>query len=291
MDGLDRSPWFVGDLEDPWVLAIADALPRGAPRMRCSAELPSVWPAPLLAARTLVLHRPALTSVDAERLRRLRAREGPPIKIVLCVGPHARYRDLERWIPLIDALLPEATARETIARHVTGAESLARPPEPRPRVTVVSHLFEMRGTLVDACEAAGYPVTPAVDWPIDDTSGLAVWDVPVLEDEWPALLAQQASSRRVVALLGIADRVTVRLARAHGAAACLDLPCDPADLVFVLDRLAAQAQASGSSREPQGEPAHDLPPAPVGLRKPRRSPIARASSHQSRVMVDPRRER
>jgi hypothetical protein len=277
MESPDRSPWFVGDLDDPWVAAIADALPRGAPRLRCGAELPAVWPAALLAARTVVLHRPLLTTMDAERLRRLRAREGPPIRIVLCVGPHARYRDLERWIPMIDALLPEATARETVARHVAGAESTTRPAGPQPSVTVVSGLFEMRSTLVDACDAAGYPVTPSADWPAEDTGSLAVWDVPVLEDEWPSLLAKQARSRRVVALLGIADRVTVSLARAHGAAACLDLPCDPADLVFVLDRLAAQATDSAVSREVVGEPAHSVPLAPAGLRKPKRRPAAQRS--------------
>jgi hypothetical protein len=277
MDGLDRSPWFVGDLDDPWVAAIADALPSGAPRLRCAGELPTVWPAALLAARTVVLHRPLLTSTDAERLRRLRAREGPPIRIVLCVGPHARYRELESWIPMIDALLPEATARETVARHLAGAESITRPAEPRPRVIVVSGLYEMRSTLVEACDTAGYPVTPAADWADDDSSGLAVWDVPVLEDAWPDRLTQQARKRPVVTLLGIADRVTVTLARSHGAAACLDLPCDPADLVYVLDRLAAQPSAAMVSPDRLRDPAHATPPAPAGLRKSRRRPVAERS--------------
>ena len=66
----------------------------------------------------------------------------------------------------------------------------------------------------------------------------------------------------MVALLGFADRATVGQARAHGASACLELPFDLADLVFVLDRLAA----------PRIEPAHEVPPPPaaagagVGLR-------------------------
>src|SRR5260370_209172 len=104
-------------------------------------------------------------------------------------------------------------------------------------VSVVSGLLEVGSALVGACDEAGSPVTPAADWPDDDPSGLAVWDVPVLEDDWPALLARQATTRRVVALLGIADRVTVGLAHAQGTAACRDLPCGAADLVFVLQRL------------------------------------------------------
>ena len=28
MEGLDRSTWFAGDLDDPWVASIAEALPR-----------------------------------------------------------------------------------------------------------------------------------------------------------------------------------------------------------------------------------------------------------------------
>src|SRR5205823_12963765 len=98
---------------------------------------------------------------------------------------------------------------------------------------------DLRHVLADTCAEAGYPVAPARDWSEVGQGGLAVWDVPVLEPDWPRLLGREARSRPVVAMLGFADRAMVGLARDRGAAACLDLPCDPADLIFVLDRLTA----------------------------------------------------
>src|SRR3954468_9406375 len=117
MEGPAPPCWFVGDLADPWVAAIAAALPSGTLRIPCAGELPRAWPAGGLPG-TVVLHRPLLSPADAERLRRLRARAETPPRVVLCVGPHARYHQLERWSCLVDVVLPEATAPETIARHV-----------------------------------------------------------------------------------------------------------------------------------------------------------------------------
>jgi hypothetical protein len=260
-----RSPeattWFAGDLDDPWVAAIAEALPPGTVRIPCAGDLPETWPGGRPPA-VLVLHRPLLTGLDAERLRRLRGRGDRPPRVVVCVGPHARAHQLERWSPLVDAILPEATARETIARHVgTGARASV----PRPAVAVVSSQYELRWTLADACRDAGYQAELARSWPEAVPAPLAVWDVPVLEPGWPVLLEAQAATRCVVALLGFADRETVALARARGAAACLDLPCDPADLAFVLDRLAQRLARPGARR--RAEPAHGLPPAPASSRR------------------------
>lgn len=257
VEGAELAPGFVGDLDDPWVRAIADALPENTARFACSGDLPATFPEDAAAVGTLVLHRAHLSLGDCERVRRLRTRRGTSVRIVLCVGPHARYRELERWNPLVDAILHEATARETVTRHVSPLSNTAHAAGPRPPVTVVSSLYEMRATLADACEAAGYPVTAVAGWQEPAGGGLAVWDVPVLDDDWPVALAQQARHRRVVALLGIADRVTVSLARAQGAAACLDLPCDPHDLAFVLDRVSRSL-----------EPGHEVPPPPA-FRHPR----------------------
>lgn len=259
VEGAALAPGFLGDLDDPWVRGIADALPPNAVQVPCAGELPASWPERLAAVGTLVLHRAHLSAGDCERLRRFRNREGTAPRIVLCVGPHARYRELERWNPLVDAILHEATARETVARYLGAVASEARSEQPRPPVIVVSSLHEMRTTLADVCEAAGYPVSALGDWAEAGDGRLAVWDVPALDDDWPVTLAQQARQRRVVTLLGIADRVTVSLARAQGAAACLDLPCDPNDLAFVLDRIARTM-----------EPGHAVPPAPAALRKTRR---------------------
>ena len=253
----DAAPWFAGDLADPWVAAIADALPRGARRIPCAGDLPDAWPEGP-APRTLVLHRPALHPPDADRLRRLRERGPTPPKVVLALGPHARYHQWDRWAPLVDAVLPEATAPETIARHLAGAEVRPRPVGPRQRVAVVGGDHALRAALADACIEAGYPAEPFLDWSAAPAGVLSAWIAPLLEDTWTRSLAKAARSRPVLALLGFADRATVALAHSRGAAACLDLPCDLADLIYVLDRLARF----------RVEPGHAVPPAPAGLRRP-----------------------
>jgi hypothetical protein len=257
MDDPDPLPWFVGDLADPWVSAIAEALSPGARRFDAPGPLPDSWPEGWSDARRVVVHRAHLTDGDRERLGRLKAEAGQKLRLILCVGPQPRYRDVERWAPMVEAVLPEAIARETIARHVGGTVVRA-PGAVRPRIAVVSALHELRMALADACREAGYPVEPAADFAATSARRV-VWDVPVLEDDWPRRLAHEARSRAVVALMGFADRATVDLARSRGASACLDLPCDPADLAFVLDRLFAEERV--------GDPAHVVPPDPAGLRR------------------------
>ncbi|MEJ7639101.1 MAG: hypothetical protein WKF75_14295 [Singulisphaera sp.] len=52
-------------------------------------------------------------------------RAAHPPRVVLCVGPHAKHAELERLALLIDEVVPEATARDTIARHLPGGEDRA----------------------------------------------------------------------------------------------------------------------------------------------------------------------
>jgi hypothetical protein len=261
MSTADRSVWFVGDLDDPWIVSLAKALPAGSPRVSCAGDLPDDWPGTFGVTtpppRVVVVHRALLTPVDAERLARLRASVAPTPRVILCVGPYARPADLERWSArgVVDTIIPEATARDTIARHLDTAEShrLPRCPQgPRPRIAVVSAHYELRRTLADACEVLGYPAVPACDWSEATPTGPAVWDVPVLEPDWPRALARRSRVGPVVALLGFAGRALVRQARAHGASACLELPYDVHGLAFVLDRVAAA----------RAEPAHAIPPPP-----------------------------
>src|SRR5205807_3807116 len=108
--------------------------------------------------------------------------------------------DLGRWAEVVDAAVPEATARDTIARHLaprggTGSNRACGVRRPvagaRPRVGVVSTNFVLRQTLAEACESAGYPVTAAQDWSAVPPAVPVVWDVPVLDPEWPHLMARR----------------------------------------------------------------------------------------------------
>jgi hypothetical protein len=227
-----------------------------------------------------VLHRALLTPTDAERVARLRSGLAPTPRVVLCIGPHARHVDLERWSArgIIDAVVPEATARDTIARHLEadvaeGGGPTRRLAGSRPRVAVVGTNSELRRTLVDACEALGYPAEPACDWSEAAARGPAVWDVPLLESDWPSALARRARLGPVVVLLGFPDRALVREAREHGAWACLELPYDLLDLGHVLDRINA----------PRAEPGHTVPPPPSARRR------APAAKGQDRPQVAGRR--
>src|SRR5262249_61388622 len=70
----DASPCavaFIGDLDDPWLAAIADAASAGRPvhRVSCAGTLPD-WPfEPSRLPRAVIIHRHALATTDAERLK------------------------------------------------------------------------------------------------------------------------------------------------------------------------------------------------------------------------------
>lgn len=247
-----------GDPSDPWVAAIAAALPADTVRLPAPWG-PGPWPDEAGAAATvLVVHRDTLSDSEAAALDGAR-REGRFSRLILCVGPLARYHQVQRWAAtgLADVVLPEAIAAEVVGRYLD-AQPAERPPAPRrgrPQLALVSGQFELSAALAAACADAGYPTIPARDWRDAPRTPLAVWDVPVLEPGWAEELASAARHRRsIVALVPFADRGLVSQARACGAAACLDLPCDPADLVFVLDRLA------GYWVPTRLEEGHELPP-------------------------------
>ena len=255
------SALFVGDLSDPWVEAMASALPAGSDRLDCPEFLPEVWPLEALRAPVVILHRAFLSNTDTERLRALRSRPSGPPRIVLCVGPQVRAFQVERWRPLVDVILPEATASEVLARHACPPDAFAplRDRERcRPRIVVVSTNYELRLTLADSCQRAGYPAQPVPTWAEAPPAWPAIWDVPVLEPTWPDQLRLSAADRRILTLIPFADRDLVSLARSLGAAACLELPFDPDDLAFVLDRMTGKAR-------PVVDLAHQVPPAPAGL--------------------------
>ncbi|WP_435007485.1 hypothetical protein P12x_004774 [Tundrisphaera lichenicola] len=256
MEGSDRAPWFLGDLDDPWVVAIADAIPR-ARRFHHPDDLPDSWPIDGVAPPAVILHRRHLTVADAHRVVGLRSRWERPPRIILCVGPQARYADVECWSRLVEVVIPEATALDTVARHALESGSAPRAGGNRPRVALVSTDRELRVALAETCRSAGYLAEARRDWSELAPDCPVVWDVPVLEAGWGAQLSRRATTSTVVALLGFADRATVRASRAAGASACLELPCDSADLIATLDRVVSR---------PRIEPAHSTPPPPMGSR-------------------------
>ena len=247
------SCWFAGDLADPWVAEIADALPRPARRLDCPGDLPETWPVGPLP-NVVILHRANLTPTDAERLRLLRGRGPCPPRVVLCAGSYARYHHWERWGPLIDAVLPEATASASVARHLIEGEPRSR--STRPRLAVVGGDRELRHALADACDLAGFAPETHDRWADAPSGVVSLAIVPMLADDWAHDLAHLARTRPIVALLGFADRLSVSLAKRRGAVACLDLPCDLADLIYVLDRIVWN----------RNDLTHHVPPPPLGLR-------------------------
>ena len=176
MERPDRPIWFAGDLDDPWVVAIADALPRGTTRIDCPVDLPDPWPIDRASPIALVVHRSTLTATDAQRIGRLKARAERTPRVVVCVGPHARYAEVERWSRLVDAIVPEATARESVARLALLLDRRAA--RAGSKVAVASTNFELRTSLAEVARSGGFAAEAIAD-PAEAPPGITtVWDVP-----------------------------------------------------------------------------------------------------------------
>ncbi len=258
MPGAEEETWFVGDLGDPWVAEIAAKLPASARRRDCRGDLPESWMLDEPAPATLVLHRPFLNPTDTIRLARLRARGETTTRVILCLGPHSRHDELVRSSRLFDVVLPEATASETIRRHLDATPTPTPTLGRRSPLQVVSGLHDIRLVLSEVCRHAGFVPTLCSDTPDLRPRGLVLWDAPVLNARWPDRLAELARSATVIGLFGFADRAIVATARRAGASACLDWPCDLDDLTYVLDRMASIAGA---------DLAHVVPPLPIMTRR------------------------
>jgi hypothetical protein len=273
--------WFFGDLSDPWVMAIADALPlsQGVTRFDCGAELPRGPADAGCPPRLILIHRQRLVPGDAERMKEWRALGGSETHpaLILCVGPYVRYEELERFSGLVDLVLSEATACDVLPRHA--ARLLEGRPSRLPRgevtgirVVVASANGELGRTIAEACATAGYRVEQTNDQMVGapvrnmtepHTVGetlLTVWDVPVLE-AWTERLERHAREHGpVVTLFGFPDRNTVALAKSKGAVACLDLPLNLDDLIDAIDRCATTVVNEFRPAPGRAEPPHHLPP-------------------------------
>ncbi len=125
---------FIGDLDDPWISAIADAISTSRPvhRLDCTGYLPERPFEQVPTPRAIVIHRHKLSPRDAERIAEWRTRAGEAApRLIVCISPYVRYAELEPWTGLVDLVVSEATAADVlpgrIVRLIDGG-SRSRPP-------------------------------------------------------------------------------------------------------------------------------------------------------------------
>lgn len=275
MNGIERAVWFLGDLDDPWVKSILASVSRehDVRAISCAGDLPERPFDDHQPPTVIILHRCRVSGADLARLEGWRADgRSSGARLILCFSSYVRYEELERCGRLVDVMIGEATAAETLGRHLAeflpaADRAVGLPVGERLPIDVASGDFNLRTVLSDALGQAGFRVTrgsePPCERPRSELNArevVTVWDVPVLDDRWDELLRRQSRLGAVIALLGFADRPTVERARKAGASACLDMPVDLDDLVHVVDRVARGARSQGN----RAEPAHLLPPVPAG---------------------------
>lgn len=295
MDATGPTIRFVGDLGDPWVMEILGSISdlSEVHAVMCVGDVPDRLFEPDQPPRLLIVHRTRLSQADAARIEQWRSvpRVNALPRVILCFSPYVRYAELERCSRGVDLAISEATAVETLSRHVSCLlERRDEPPRAAPAadclpVQVISSNHELRAVLSEICLAEGFKVSSGREFTAQwqgraagaDRAAkqmLTLWDIPVLVADWPRLLEERTKLGPVVALLGFADRATVGQARASGAAGCLDLPLDVNDLVHVIERVNRKLRSDSSTRfEGRIEPAHAVPPGPVSRAKRGRAAI------------------
>ena len=295
MDATGPTIRFVGDLGDPWVMEILGSISdlSEVHAVMCVGDVPDRLFEPDQPPRLLIVHRTRLSQADAARIEQWRSvpRVNALPRVILCFSPYVRYAELERCSRGVDLAISEATAVETLSRHVSRLlERRDEPPRAAPAadclpVHVISSNHELRAVLSEICLAEGFKVSSGreftAQWQgraaVADRAAnpmLTLWDIPVLEPDWPRLLEERTKLGPVVALLEFADRATVGQARASGAAGCLELPLDVNDLVHVIERVNRKLRSDSSTKfEGRIEPAHAVPPGPVSRAKRGRAAI------------------
>jgi hypothetical protein len=273
---------FVGDLDDPWVAEMAAALPPEVGRLHVAGGLPRPWPEAIVHASAVIVHRSWLTNSDAERVLALRSRSPRPPRVLLMTGLMPRYHQMERWVPLVDRLVPETLPPELLVRWLCPGRPAwsveTAPRGPRPTLAVVSRIHELRQVLCEILRRGGFSVVTGREW-VDVPAGLtALWDVPLLDDDWQDELAREAETRRVLVLAPFLDRALVARLTQAGAQAWLDLPCDLDDLFWLIERVTARGPTRSHSPHVQpagyhaGLSAPSIPPrqvAPMAADSPR----------------------
>jgi FixJ family two-component response regulator len=287
----NRNILFAGELDDPWVGLIVTSISSVVPVRTVDVRGP--MPERLTGddeyPRSVIIHRLRLSLADVCRIEAYRQTHRSKLRpeMILCYSPYVRYAELERCAQAVDLLIPEASAVDVLPCHLSRdvEPKEATPDHPQRRliqVDVVSTDHALRTTLQEICLAAGFGKPEGSDTAFTAhslhscgvRSGAAllsdmrphpvvtVWDVPVLDAGWPELIEHRSRLGPVIALLGFADRAMVGLARSRGAAACLELPFNVADLIDVLDRVSRPMLAERDAPGPDPRESHQAVPAP-----------------------------
>lgn len=254
-----RPRWFVGDLEDPWVAAIARSVDRlDVKAWHHPGAFPESWSEILEEGppESIVLHRPGFAEADCKFLRNLRAEVGPDPFLVLCFGMQTRHADLERCSRWADLIISESSAAETLGRHLGKTRSNAtksRRIKGRD-VAIISPSHEACLTISEMLRSGLHRPSAIVQTHPVERGSLVVWQVPILDPHWPTELARLSAEASIITLLGFADRRIVQLAFDMGASSCLEWPCDPEDLLDSLDRIGNLRFHGGHPAIPKPQP-------------------------------------
>jgi hypothetical protein len=243
---------FFGDREDPYARAIAGAIPNLDRAWDCRDLIPDLgrFARELDGDHVIVAHRSNPRPIEIDRLAAVRTVDpAARHKIILCSGDYLRYREWNRSRTKFDAILAETSARETIALYVNADSARRSAPRERSPVAILGGNHAIRRTIAEACRDFGRDPAIAVD--DDNLSNIQestlIWIDPTFERNRIDLFFRAAERNAIVALIGCADRVRDLEARRLGASACLDFPCDLADLAFVLDRIDLKREIASKS--------------------------------------------
>jgi hypothetical protein len=268
--------WIQGDLQDPWLRSLVERLAESA-SVRVippSEQIPS-QPQGAFSPRVVVVHQSRLSPADVSRLHAWRLEWGPGAQIttILCVGPLARFAEVELLVSEFDVTVTETTLEASVLRRIRSGGNRSTPQVGIRRdsisVAVDSPDPELRDLLSEICDNVGFHVVEprAVDAAVASGSPcpgrnqklVTLWDVPVLEPAWSQWLARKSRRGPIVALLGFGDRELASLAEAHGADSCLELPFDNDDLAFAIEEAVVSRRKIPPPRLWRNTPARRSP--------------------------------
>ena len=243
---------FFGDREDPYASAIARAIPDLDRAWDCRDLIPDLgrFARELDQDHVIIAHRSNPRPIEIDRLAAIRTIDpAARHKIILCSGDYLRYREWNRSRTKFDAILAETSARETIALYVNADSARLSTPCERSPVAILGGNHAIRRTIAEACRDFGRDPAIVVDDGdlLNIQESTLIWIDPTFERDRIDLFFGAAERNAIVALIGCADRVRDLEARRLGAAACLDFPCDLADLAFVLDRIDLKRELASKS--------------------------------------------